>query len=96
MQGKIQETIRISFNLKLTVLVESRVEDDVVTLNLRVIMKVVSKATGGGGGGTPDICHNYHNCWWSVLYYQIGKRKLMKHATNSFFFDFLPIAAAKI
>ena len=44
MQGKIQETIRISFNLKLTVLVESRVEDDVVTLNLRVIMKVVSKA----------------------------------------------------
>ena len=44
MQGKIQETIRISFNLNLTVLVESKVEDDVETLNLRVIMKVVSKA----------------------------------------------------
>ena len=43
-QGKIQETIRISFNLNLTVLVESKVEDDVETLNLRVIMKVVSKA----------------------------------------------------
>ena len=44
MQGKIQETIRISFNLNLTVLVESKVEDDVETLNLRIIMKVVSKA----------------------------------------------------
>ena len=43
-QGKIQETIRISFNLNLTVLVESKVEDDVETLNLRIIMKVVSKA----------------------------------------------------
>ena len=50
MQGKIQETIRKSFNLNLTVLVESKVEDDVETLNLKVIMKVVSKATGGGRG----------------------------------------------
>ena len=74
MQGKIQETIRISFNLKLTVLVESRVEDDVVTLNLRVIMKVVSKASGGGGGGTPDICHNYHKRWTT----EFAKREIFQ------------------